>query len=189
MKIGRTPALGSVALLGLTALAVLLQPFGIRPFGPSPIDVPYSSVRPGTVAVELTGDSGRNGVYFVPKGTPLVGFLDLAGIAREAAGNSLSASTTLEKAATVTTGQGENRLESRPMDAAKRVALGIPIDLNRSSLEELGLVPGIGKATAERILERRSLAGPFRDIDELMEVRGIKEKRLEKLRPYLCIGC
>jgi competence protein ComEA len=75
------------------------------------------------------------------------------------------------------------------MDAAKRVALGIPIDLNRSSLEELGLVPGIGKATAERILERRSLAGPFRGIDELMEVRGIKEKRLEKLRPYLCIGC
>lgn len=189
MKIGRTPALGSVALLGLTALAVLLQPFGVRPSGPSPLDVPYSSVRPGTVAVELTGDSGRNGVYFVPKGTPLDRFLDLAGIVREDAGNPLSASTTLEKAAAVDTGQGEKRVETRPMGAAKRVALGIPINVNGSSPEELALVPGIGKATAARILERRSLVGPFRGIDELMEVRGIKEKRLEKLRPYLCTEC
>ncbi len=68
------------------------------------------------------------------------------------------------------------------MAAAKRLALGIPIDINRSSLEDLVLVPGIGEKTAEKILEQRNANGTFRKLDELMLVKGIKEKRFEKLR-------
>ena len=75
------------------------------------------------------------------------------------------------------------------MSADKRLALGIPIDLNRSSLEDLVLVPGIGEKTAEKIVEERRLNGMFGTLEELMRVKGIKEKRLEKLRRYLCIGC
>ncbi len=75
------------------------------------------------------------------------------------------------------------------MAADKRLALGIPIDLNRSSLEDLVLVPGIGEKTAEKIVEERRLNGTFGKLEELMRVKGIKEKRLERLRRYLCIGC
>lgn len=186
MKLGRDPVLGSVALLGLTALVVLLQAPEIVLFAPAPRDVPYSLGGRGSVAVELTGDSGHNGVYFVPKGTPVNRFLDLAGVRTEAPGSS---PCFLMKASTVSVLREDKGVECLTMGASKRVALGIPIDVNRSSLEELMLVPGIGKATAGRILERRSLGGPFRSLDELTEVQGIKQKRIEKLRPHLCIGC
>ena len=66
------------------------------------------------------------------------------------------------------------------MSADKRLALGIPIDLNRSSLEDLVLVPGIGEKTAAKIVEERGLNGTFGNLEELMRVKGIKEKRLEK---------
>jgi competence protein ComEA len=75
------------------------------------------------------------------------------------------------------------------MAMAKRLALGIPIDINRLTIAEMMLVPGIGEKTAERILECRSENGPFRNLDDLTRVKGIKEKRLEKLRPFLCVGC
>jgi competence protein ComEA len=75
------------------------------------------------------------------------------------------------------------------MAAARRLALGIPIDINRSSMQDLVLIPGIGEKTAETILEHKRANGMFRKLDELMLVKGIKEKRFEKLRQYLCIGC
>jgi competence protein ComEA len=50
-------------------------------------------------------------------------------------------------------------------------------------------VPGIGEKTAEKILDQRNVNGTFGKLDELTLVKGIKEKRLEKLRRYLCIGC
>ncbi len=185
MRIGRDPALGSVALLALTAIVILLQSPGIVQLAPAPRDIPFASGGHGSVAVELTGDTGRNGVYFVPKGTSLAGFLDVAGVRAAASG---SCTDPLVKATTVSVLEGRGAA-SRPMSAAHRVALGIPIDVNGSTPEELALVPGIGKVTAEKILERRSLAGPFRSLDDLAEIGGIKGKRLEKLRPHLCIGC
>jgi competence protein ComEA len=189
MKIGREMAVGSVALLGLTAFTVLIQSSGIFPTESSPPEIRYASCVAGTVAVELAGDSGRNGIYCVPRGTPVAAFLDLAGIRREAAGKTLPGPSILDRPATVSVSKTSDRVETRPMDAAKRFALGIPIDVNRSSREELVLVPGIGEATAERILDRRSRAGSFRTPDDLLQVKGIGEKRLEKLRPYLCVGC
>ena len=186
MKLARDPAFGSVALLALTALVVLLQSPEIILFATASRDVPYSSKGHGSVAIELVGDTGRNGVYFVPKGTPLAGFLDEAGVRADASG---CCPDPIAKATTVSVLREGKEVVSRPMSAAKRVALGIPIDVNVSSPEELTLVPGIGRVTAERLLERRSLAGPFRSLDDLAEIRGIKGKRLEKLRPYLCVGC
>lgn len=186
MGIGRDPALGSVVLLALTALVVLLHAPGVALLAPAPRDVPLASGGRGSVAVELTGDTGRNGVYFVPGGTSLAGFLVAAGVRADAPG---SFPDPLVKATTVSVLRHGKGVESRPMSAAKRIALGIPIDVNGTTPEELSLVPGIGRVTAERILERRDRAGPFRSLDGLAAVRGIKGKRLEKLRPFLCVGC
>ncbi len=53
---------------------------------------------------------------------------------------------------------------------------------------ELVTVPGIGKALAQRIVEFREKNGPFAKIDDLIKVRGIGEKSLQRLRPYLTVG-
>ncbi|NKB87960.1 MAG: hypothetical protein GKS06_07050 [Acidobacteria bacterium] len=60
-----------------------------------------------------------------------------------------------------------------------------PIDLNQASLETLQEVPGIGPAMAERILEWRRENGPFEKVEDLLNIRGIGEKTLEKLRPHV----
>jgi competence protein ComEA len=96
---------------------------------------------------------------------------------------------TLRSATTVTLRSTPRGFSVEPMSADKRLALGLPIDLNRSSFEDLVLVPGIGEKTAEKILEERGLNGKFGKLEELMRVKGIKGKRLERLRRYLCIGC
>jgi competence protein ComEA len=59
-----------------------------------------------------------------------------------------------------------------------------PIDLNRATVEELETVPGIGAVMAQRIVDFREQHGRFGRVDDLLKVRGIGEKSLEKLRPY-----
>jgi competence protein ComEA len=59
------------------------------------------------------------------------------------------------------------------------------IDVNRSDASELGAVPGIGRAIAQRIVELRRREGSFASLDELLDVAGMTQSRLERARPYL----
>ena len=59
------------------------------------------------------------------------------------------------------------------------------VNINTASAEQLQLLPGIGPALAKRIIEFREANGPFEKVDELVAVRGIGEKSLAKLRPYV----
>jgi len=59
------------------------------------------------------------------------------------------------------------------------------INLNTASEEELSSLPGIGKKTALAILEYRKKKRKFTSVSELLNVKGIGEKKLEKLKPFL----
>ncbi|MGB6595805.1 MAG: helix-hairpin-helix domain-containing protein [Candidatus Acidiferrum sp.] len=71
---------------------------------------------------------------------------------------------------------------------AKKKPPAAPINLNSATSDELQLVPGIGQATAEKILQMRKSYGPFKSVDDLRAIRGIGPKRLEKMRKYLTVG-
>ena len=61
------------------------------------------------------------------------------------------------------------------------------VNLNTATATQLRELPGIGAKTAERILEYRQKKGPFKKIEELMNVKGIGEKSFLKLRPQLTV--
>ena len=63
-----------------------------------------------------------------------------------------------------------------------------PVNINTANAEELQQVPGIGPATAQKILQMRKSYGPFKSVDDLLAIRGLGQKRLDKMRKYLTVG-
>jgi competence protein ComEA len=63
-----------------------------------------------------------------------------------------------------------------------------PVNVNTATSEQLQEVPGIGPATAEKILQARKSYGAFKSVDDLQAIKGIGPKRLEKMRKYLTVG-
>src|SRR6202047_1994274 len=63
-----------------------------------------------------------------------------------------------------------------------------PININSASAEELQQVPGIGPVTADKILQMRKSYGAFKSVDDLLVVKGLGKKRLEKMRKYLTVS-
>ncbi len=59
------------------------------------------------------------------------------------------------------------------------------ININIASADELEKLPGIGRKTADTIIDFRNENGPFRRVEHLMLIRGISEERFVELRPYI----
>ena len=63
-----------------------------------------------------------------------------------------------------------------------------PVNINTASAEQLETLPGIGPSTAARIIADREQNGPFRTIEDLTRITGIKEGTMSKIRAYITAG-
>src|SRR5260370_25470870 len=79
-------------------------------------------------------------------------------------------------------------LAGAPMVCAKKKPPAKPVNINTANSEELQQVPGIGPVTAEKIVQMRKSYGSFKSVDDLLAIKGIGKKRLEKMRKYLTVG-
>ena len=61
------------------------------------------------------------------------------------------------------------------------------ININTAEKQNLVKLPKIGNVTAERIIRFRDDYGPFKSLDDLLKVKGIGPKTLEKLKPQITL--
>ena len=74
---------------------------------------------------------------------------------------------------------------SGPLTIRQKYLLGKRVDINKASLAEISELPGVSDETAAAMVEARDRLGRFRSPEELLGVKGIKERRLRKILPFL----
>jgi competence protein ComEA len=70
-------------------------------------------------------------------------------------------------------------------DSAQKIVAGIKIDINGATLDELEALPGISRNVAYNLIEYRGRHGNFKGFNELLLVKGIKEKKLKEILPFI----
>lgn len=97
----------------------------------------------------------------------------------EAAGKPLPCDTTIH------IDKSNQNIAFSRIPGGQLIALGKKVSLNSSAKEDLEAVPGIGPKMAERIINYRSTIGTFSSLDELKNVSGIGNKKLQQLKEFL----
>ena len=151
------------------------------------------SPSPSVVVVDVAGWVHRPGVYELKQGDRVIDAIRRAGGARSGAdltGLNLAALLTDAQqivvvkrgAAPAATGAvGSTPAGAESPGAASRV------NVNTATLDQLETLPGIGPALGQRIIDYREQHGPFRSVDELINVSGIGEKTLAELRSQVSV--
>jgi competence protein ComEA len=178
-----------LALLGLAVVAVLVlgglyvsRGDPAAPAAPAAIAVQDGEAGGGSVVVHVAGAVRRPGVYRLRTGARVDDALGRAGGARPRADL-----TQVNLAAKVE--DGRQIVVPRRVAAAAPVGgdaaaaqPGVPLNLNTATLEQLDELPGVGPATAQKILDYREQHGGFGSVEELGQVPGIGDVRLASLR-------
>lgn len=191
---------GAAILLALVALAAGLVWYraGLSSPGadvagalpPPAVGAPPSLTTTSTtsvVVVHVAGAVARPGLYRLAAGSRVADAIDLAGGPRPRADlDRLNLAARLVDAQRVAVSRrGEPALpgptEGGPAGAEGAEPAG-PVDLNSAGMAELETLPGVGPATARKILEERSRRGGFRSVQDLLRVPGIGERRFAELR-------
>ena len=84
-------------------------------------------------------------------------------------------------------------LAAAPAHAGKAAAATAPdvsgvINVNSATAEQIAFLPRVGIKLAERVVEYRKTNGPFKKVEDLMEVKGVGEKLFVALKPHLTIS-
>lgn len=159
-----------------------------------------SSQATGQVVVHVTGAVASPGVVVLGQGARVADAIEAAGgVTQEADADQLNLARVLSdgeqvrvpREGEVLTDQeagagqvGEQSGQSgsgAAQDGHGQEVSGL-VNINTASALELEELPGIGPALAQRIVEHREANGPFGSVDELTEVSGIGQAKLEALR-------
>jgi competence ComEA-like helix-hairpin-helix protein len=72
-----------------------------------------------------------------------------------------------------------------PHDAPPHATGRFTVNVNGAGVDELAVLPGLGPATAQRIVDHRREHGPFTELEGLLDVPGVGPATLDAMRPHL----
>lgn len=123
------------------------------------------------IEVEIQGEVDQPGVYELPKKATLELLIERAGGVKETGDISYL--------------NLHQRLGHEDVIVIDRFREQVRISINTAPVEELVKIPGIGPKTAQAIVDYRETTGLFQSVGELDHVKGIGQKKLEKLRDFV----
>lgn len=142
---------------------------------------PQSAPTPTTLVVHVVGDVARPGVVRVPHGARVTDAIEAAGGAdTDADFSTVNLARLLVDGEQIRVGLPPAPELSAP-SASGADAAQAPVDINVATVARLTDLPGIGPVLAERIVAFRTENGPFRRLDQLVEVPGIGPAILDDL--------
>jgi competence protein ComEA len=144
------------------------------------------------LVVHIVGAVATPGVYKLPPQTRVYEAINAAGGARNDADlEALNLAEMIQDGEQIFVPSANSGTQGGPPSA---VAAGAPqaavsqserVNINTAGLAELDRLPGVGPATAQKILATRQRLGRFTSIEQLKEVPGIGDKKLADMRPYV----
>lgn len=160
---------------------------------PLPTATALPTPTPAPVWVDVGGAVQAPGVYQLPPGSRVQDALSAAGgVTADADLRSVSVVRLLddgEKLYVPATGEMVN--VTGDMNRSRAAAVPIDqragIDINTATLEEFETLPGIGPKTAQAILDYRQANGGFKSVEDLLNVKGIGEGTLAKIRDWVTV--
>jgi competence protein ComEA len=175
-----------------------------EPAGPAPGPSSSAATPPGEppeaepaeLVVHAVGAVNRPGLYRLPPTARVADLVEAAGgFTLDADPDRLNQAAPLSDGVrvwvprlgeaqppTAVNGDGGGATGGPPPAGGGPPAPASPVDLNLATLEQLDTLPGVGPSTAQAIIDHRTANGPFRSVDDLLEVRGIGEAKLAQLR-------
>jgi competence protein ComEA len=182
----RQIAAWGLALLAVVLLGAWYLSRGGEPAAAAPaaIKVQDSDAGGGTVVVHVAGAVRDAGVYRLRAGARVNDALARAGGATPRADLSqvnLAAKVEDGRQVLVPRRVAASAVPA-PVGTAAPGQPAVPVNLNTATLEQLDTLPGVGPATAQKIIDYREEHGGFGSVDELGEVPGIGDVRLAALR-------
>jgi competence protein ComEA len=74
--------------------------------------------------------------------------------------------------------------EAQPATPKKPTLEG-KLNINTATVEQIDMLPGMSKKKAEAVVEYRTANGNFKTLEDLMKVKGIKQKTIDRIKDYI----
>lgn len=145
--------------------------------------------EPKEIVVHVAGAVKQSGVYSLAEGSRVIDAIIAAGQAEaEADLDAINLAQPLVDGQRVWVPKKGEQAGSNPGGEYVDVSFGTAkVNINTANLVELQTLSGIGPSLAQRIIDFRAQNGPFKQIEDIMNVSGIGEKRFEQLKNHITV--
>ena len=185
-------AVGAIFASVLLVLLRQTQPAPIVIQTPLPTWTPSPTETPAPLSVYVSGEVRYADVYYLPPGSIVRDLVERAGsFTDDAAVDAVNLAEPLVDGMHIYIPSID---EATPppvirtsSDAGAEESGGPTVNINTATAAELDTLPGVGPATATKIIEYREANGPFAQIEEIMDVSGIGEAKFEAMKDHIVV--